>query len=284
MSPRGKTLGQFEQQHGGGRIRDLQSTIDSLARKRRNVILDVPTEKNSIRFGLIGDTQYGSLYEAKDCLAAFYARLHREGIKTVLHTGDVLDGHRIYKGQEFELHALGWQKQRDWFAKVAPKVDGVQTYFITGNHDASLKKIAGIDVGPELEHVRPDWHFLGEDSGTLSLRAPNGHELVVMLLHPGGGTAYAVSYRAQKIVEQIEGGRKPHLIGIGHFHKAELMPSYRNVAVMQSGCFQWQTPFMVRGGLAAHVGGWIVRVTQGDFNMAVSAEFVAFYANPKREG
>jgi hypothetical protein len=247
------------------------------------MVLEVPTDRNAIRFGLIGDTQFGSLYEAKDCLKAFYDRIAKEGISLVLHTGDVLDGHRVYKGQEFELHALGWQKQRDWFAQMAPKVDGVTTYFITGNHDLSLKKLAGIDVGPELEHVRPDWKFLGEDSGTVTLTTKEGQELVVMLLHPGGGSAYAVSYRAQKIVEQIEGGRKPHIIGIGHYHKADFMPSYRNVGVIQSGCFQFQTPFMLTRGLAAHVGGWILRVVPGDYQTAISAEFVAFYADPKRE-
>jgi predicted phosphodiesterase len=254
-----------------------------LARNRKKITLEVPTERNAIRFGLIGDTQFGSLYEAKDCLKAFYDRIAKEGISLVLHTGDVLDGHRVYKGQEFELHALGWQKQRDWFAQVAPKVENVTTYFVTGNHDLSLKKLAGIDVGPELEHVRPDWKFVGEDSGIVTLTTKEGHELVVMLLHPGGGSAYAVSYRAQKIVEQIEGGRKPHIIGIGHYHKADFMPSYRNVGVIQSGCFQFQTPFMLTRGLAAHVGGWIVRVVPGDFQMAISAEFVAFYADPKRE-
>lgn len=280
----GKTVDQWEKEHGGGRIRELQTTIDALARQHRKISLEMPTEKNSIRFGLIGDTQFGSLYEAKDCLTAFYKRLAAEKIGTVFHAGDVLDGHRVYRGQEFELHSLGWAKQRDWFAKTAPEVDGIETYFITGNHDASLKRLAGIDVGAELEHVRPDWHFLGEDSGTLALKTPTGKEFVVMLLHPSGGTPYAISYRGQHIVEALEGGHKPHLIGIGHLHKAEWMPTYRNVSVFLAGAFQWQTPFMVRGSLAAHVGGWIIRVTPGDFNAAVQAEFVAFYADPKREG
>lgn len=277
---RGKTLDQFEQTHGQGRLKALQATVDSIARKREKVVLGVPGPKNSLTFGLIGDTQFGSLYEARDAMDALYGRYKADKITTVLHAGDVLDGHRVYRGQEFELHALGWQKQRDWFAKVAPKVDGITTHFITGNHDASLKSIAGIDVGKELEHVRPDWHFLGEDSGTVELRTPKGTAYTVMLLHPGGGSAYAISYRPQKIVEQLEGGRKPNMLAVGHFHKCDFLPSYRNIACVQTGCLQWQTPFMVRGGLSAHVGGWIIRVTPGDFTNAVSAEFVSFYAKP----
>ncbi len=280
---RGRTLEQFEAQHGGSRIKALQATVDAVARKRRQIVLDVPSKQNSVTFGLIGDTQYGSLYEAKDVAAALYRRFRAEGVTTVLHGGDVLDGHRVYKGQEFELHALGWAKQRDWFAKTAPREPGITTHFITGNHDASLKAIAGIDVGAELEHVRPDWRFIGEDAGSVILRTDTGREIPIMLLHPGGGTAYAISYRAQKIVEQIEGGRKPAILAIAHFHKADFLPAYRNVAVFQVGCLQWQTPYMVRGGISAMVGGWIVRVTPGDYNHAIRGEFVAFYADPRRE-
>lgn len=280
---RGKTLEQFEQKHGGSRIKDLQATVDAIARQRRKVVLDLPTVQNSIRFGLIGDTHYGSLYEAKDVATALYRRFAAERITTVLHTGDVLDGHKMYKGQEFELHALGWQKQRDWFAKTAPKEEGIVTHFVLGSHDTSLKKIAGIDVGTELEHVRPDWNCLGEDVGTVTLRTPSGWAYTIMLLHPGGGTAYAISYRVQKIIEQLEGGRKPNMIAVGHFHKADYLPNYRNITAVQVGALQWQTPFMVRKGLAAHVGGWIIRVTPGRFNNAVQAEFISFYADPARE-
>lgn len=93
----------------------------------------------------------------------------------------------------------------------------------------------------------------------------------------GGGTAYAVSYRPQKAIEQMEGGRKPNMAAFGHFHKAEFLPAYRNVCGIQTGCFEWQTPFMARLPTAAHVGGWIVQVQPGKSYNVVKAEFVAFY-------
>jgi predicted phosphodiesterase len=230
---------------------------------------------------VIGDTHYGSLYEAKDECAAIYERFRAEGVSDVLHAGDVIDGHQMYRGQEFEIHAHGWAAQRDWFAKTAPKIPGMTTHFITGNHDASMKKAAGIDVGGELRDRRPDWRFLGEDHATVAFKTPNGRTFRVMLIHPGGGSAYALSYRPQKITEQIEGGTKPNMLLIGNYHKAEWMPSYRNVSVIQVGCFQWQTPFMVTKGLAAHVGGWIVRVTVQEDKLlsnSVRAEFVSFFS------
>lgn len=276
-----KTLADFEQKHGGPRIAALEHALKAQAASRHRISLEVPCKANSLAFGVVGDTHYGSLYEAKDECAALYERFKAEGITDVLHAGDVIDGHRLYKGQEFELHRHGWAEQRDWFARVAPKHTGITTHFITGNHDASMKKAAGIDVGPELAHVREDWHCIGEDYATILFTTPNGRKYRVGLIHPGGGSAYALSYRPQKITEQIEGGAKPHLLLIGNYHKAEWMPTYRNVSVLQVGCFQWQTPFMLTKGLAAHVGGWIVRATlQADklLSNAVQAEFISFYS------
>jgi predicted phosphodiesterase len=277
---RRKTLSDFEKKYGGSRIAALEEALDQQARRRNEITLEVPEDGNSLLFGLIGDTHFGSLYEAKDELAALYKLFEAEGVKNVLHSGDVIDGHRVYRGQEFELHKHGWKEQRDWFAEVAPRIKGITTHFITGNHDASMKKAAGIDVGNELSHVREDWNFIGEDHALVVFETPNGRKYSVMLLHPGGGSSYALSYRAQKIIEQIEGGQKPNMLVIGHFHKADFLPTYRNVSGFQSGCFQFQTPFMVTKGLSAHVGGWIVRVTvqpDGVMSKSVKAEFVSFY-------
>ena len=64
---------------------------------------------------------------------------------------------------------------------------------------------------------------------------------------------------------------------IGHYHKAEFIPSYRNVTVIQTGTCQSQTPFMARQALSAHVGFWIVSVIPGKTYNRIKAEFIAFY-------
>lgn len=281
MNRKRKTVADFEKKHGGGRIAALEGALKAQAEARHKINLEISCEANTLVFGVIGDTHLGSLYEAKDELAAMYERFRAEGIRDVLHAGDVIDGHRMYKGQEFELHKHGWAAQRDWFVKVAPRVSNITTHFITGNHDASMKNAAGIDVGGELSDRRPDWRCLGEYHGTVSFTTPNCRNFRVMLIHPAGGSAYALSYRPQKITEQIEGGTKPNMLLIGNYHKSEWMPNYRNVSVIQVGCFQFQTPFMVTKGLAAHLGGWIVRVTVMENKTLahiVQAEFVSFFS------
>jgi hypothetical protein len=80
-------------------------------------------------------------------------------------------------------------------------------------------------------------------------------------MHPGGGTGYALSYRPQKIIEAMEGGEKPAVLLLGHYHKLDA-GIVRNVCYVQTACGQDQTPFMAQKALEAHVGGVLVEIEQ----------------------
>jgi hypothetical protein len=227
-----------------------------------------------VTFGLIGCTHFGSLYCNQPAIEAFYQYVASQGINTIYHGGDVLDGHKVYRGQEFELNDVGLDRQLKRLQTFESY--GVTTRFITGNHDQSFKTGNGAPIGDLIEGARMDFEFLGEEQARVEFQTEEG-KYELMLIHPGGGSSYALSYRPQKIVESLEGGTKPNMLAIAHYHKAEFMPSYRNVATLQTGTFQNQTPFMARQGLAAHVGGWIVRVNVHAKYNAVSSEFISFY-------
>ena len=259
-------------------INDLQEALMLMVKRVRPYRVPIRSEKNVLRFGLTGDIHIGSLYQRIDALRLFYEQLAAEDIDTVLNTGDITDGWKVYRGQEFELHPNGrsWPDQRDMFAESVPRIDGMKTIFITGNHDSSFKNLVGMIVGDELQRIRSDWKFIGQDVGDVDLES-NGKRLRVRLFHPGGGSAYALSYRIQKIIESLAGGEKPDLLAIGHYHKAEFIPAYRNIAAIQTGAFQSQTPFMVRMASQAHVGGWIVEATLGgSLTSRIKAEFISF--------
>jgi len=268
-------------------IAELQEALMLMVKRTRPYEVPVRGTANTIRFAVVGDTQIGSLYQRTDALRLFYERCAAEGIRHVLHAGDVVDGWRVYRGHEFELQPGGrsWPEQRDMFAAEVPRIDGLVTIFITGNHEASYKKQIGMVVGDELQRIRPDWKFIGADVGEVVLKADNGQRFKVLLVHPGDrGNAYAVSYRLQKFIEAIPGGQKPNMVVLGHYHKALFMPNYRDVAGMLAGCFQSQTPYMASQAAAAHVGGWIITVTVGEkkkLTARMQAEFVSFYEEQK---
>ena len=274
-------LREFEEKEGGSRVEQLEKALERAIGKRRELEVDIPSKGNKIKFAVASDLHFGSNYEASDELEAFFKRVDIEGITTVLTPGDVLDGHRVYAGQEYDLHALGFSAQRNHFVERNKVIPGhMKMYFIAGNHDASLKKLAGVRVGEVLQEACPNWVYCGEDVADLTLKTKNGRQYKVRLIHPDGGTAYAISYKAQKYAESLEGGTKPNMVLMGHFHKAEHLPQYRNIDMVQAGTFQWQTPFLSRKGSAAHVGGWIIEVIVGSnksMSNSVKAEFVSFY-------
>lgn len=232
----------------------------------------------TIKFGLMGDTQFGSKYAQITHLHNFYDRLVKEGITTVYHTGDITDGLKMRTGHEYELYAISADEQRDDVVKNYPQREGITTYFITGNHDASIYKQVGYDIGRAISEKRSDLIYLGRDCAIVNLTP----KCTLELRHPWDGTAYALSYKPQKMIEAMESDSKPNILAIGHYHKAEYL-FYRNVHCFQTGCFQGQTPFTRGKGISVHLGGWIVtvRVLEDGTITGISGEFVPYYASCK---
>ena len=193
-----KTLSDFEALHGHQKIQRLQKELATEKEKVaaladvQNTIHVEDSKKDTIKFGIIGDTHFGSLYEGTAQLKAFYEYAASRGVKDFYHAGDVIDGHKIYKGQEFEVRDVGLEAQIERFAQNAPKIG--TTYFITGNHDSSFKNLVGVSVGKMLQSARKDWVFLGEDQATIQFNVPSKKKYSLMLLHPGGGSSYALCF------------------------------------------------------------------------------------------
>lgn len=223
------------------------------------------TEENKvIRFGLISDTHINSKYTQLTYLKQFYSLCNDLGIHTVYHGGDIDDGENMRPGHAYENYNQGADEHIEHIVKVYPKYDNINTYFILGNHDASFRKHCGLDIGKQIESKRPDMHYLGRDIANIDI----GYGIKLCLRHPWTGSAYALSYRPQKIVEAYESActDKPDILAIGHFHKLEYL-YYHNVHVLQTGSFQMATPFMIGKGISAAMGGWIVEVHLDDENL-----------------
>jgi len=275
-----KTLAEFESTFGQSKIKALQNRleqehakVEALANVQNKVKIETSNDCR-IRFALTGDRHVGSLCHHAEALNAFYDFAKSEGIECVYDAGDLCDGWKVYKGQEFELRDMGFDAQLQRIIKDSPT--SIKTRFITGNHDASFKSQVGASIGMAIQDSVSNYEFLGEEQARVRFETPNG-PYVLGLMHPGGGSSYALSYRPQKIIESLEGGSKPNMLAIGHYHKADIMPTYRNVCGIQTGTFQRQSKFMARRGLAAHVGGWIIDIVVGEDHNRIKAEFIAFY-------
>lgn len=233
---------------------------------------------DTLRFAIMGDTQLGSKYTQLTYLHNFYDLCEREGIKDVYHTGDITDGLKMRPGHEYELYEISADGQLEDVVKNYPCRPGITTHFITGNHDASLYKHVGYDIGMAIAKDRLDMRYLGRDCAIVEL-TPN---CTLELRHPWDGSAYALSYKIQKMIEAMESDSKPNILAVGHYHKAEYM-FYRNVHALQTGCFQGQTPFTRGKGISVHLGGWLVtvRVDKEGTIQSFAPEFVPYYSSIK---
>jgi len=219
------------------------------------------------KFGVVADTHLYSKYARLDVLECLYDIFAREKIRTVFLPGNMIDGECSYNKYDL-VGPSGFDAQAEYFAKHFPKRDGIVTRFITGrDHEGWYISREGINVGQRLqqtaeEHGRKDLVCIGHVEADIHFKAKRGQAWMRMM-HPGGGSAYAISYTEQKVVESFQGGEKPHILLLGHYHKFN--QGYpREVHTIQAGCVQDQTHFMRVHKLQAMVGGCIVRFHQAD--------------------
>lgn len=233
-----------------------------------------------IRFGLLGDTHINSKYAQLTYLHTVYDMYEREGIKTVYHTGDIDSGEKMREGQQYENYSQGADDHVAEIVRVYPSRPGIETCFITGNHDASFIKHVGLDIGVLIADKRRDMKYLGQQSAVVYLT----DNCTLELRHPIDGTAYAISYKMQKMIEALSGGEKPNLLASGHYHKMEFI-FYRNIHTFQTGCMEAQTPWMRGKQISAHVGAWIIEVHVSDDGSItrVKPEWIPFYKMIKED-
>lgn len=232
----------------------------------------------TIRFGLVSDTHLGSKYDQLTYLHEFYDLCEQEGITDIYHAGDVTDGLKMRTGHEFEVYTVAADEMVDNVIKNYPCRKNITTYFITGNHDASIYKHVGYDVGHAIARGRPDMVYLGRDCAVINLTP----ECTLELRHPWDGGAYSLSYRIQKMIEAMEADSKPNILVVGHYHKSLYM-FYRNIHALYPGCFQSQTPFTRGKCISTQMGGYIVevKVDKDGTIQAFKSQFVPFYKPAK---
>ncbi len=229
---------------------------------------------NKFQFGIVSDTHFGSKYSQITWLHQFYKILNLRKIRTVFHIGDLSDGNGYhYPGQRFEMHITGADELNKFIIKNYPRLNNGKSYLIAGQHDLDLWTQEGHDLLENVCEKRKDMVYLSQHDAYFNLG-----DRIIYLLHPAGGTAYALSYKPQKLIESFASENKPHIVIIGHYHKAEYIPMLRNIYLFQAGCFQAQTPFAVKKNIQFHYGGWIIEMTVNDRGISdIKTEFVPFY-------
>jgi predicted phosphodiesterase len=239
----------------------LGTTLPESARRivRENHFIDKP-----IKFGVVADMHLCAKAERLDVLNAAYDEFAAQGIDTVLCPGNYVDGECRYN--RHELHAHGIADQCQYCIDHWPQRKGIKTFYVDGDdHEGWWQQREGVEFGRYLmleaqRQGRDDLVYLGYMEADIELKAPKG-SAVIKVIHAGGGSAYAYSYAVQKLAESFQGGEKPAVAIVGHYHKFDYSFP-RAIHMLQPGCCEDQTAFMRKRKLAAHVGFCTVELQQ----------------------
>ncbi len=229
-----------------------------------------------VKFTVISDLHLGHNQYRPDILEHAIKNSNQQGSEFFLIPGDILEGMSGREGHIYELDHIGATNQMNYgvqqLNQIKQPIFGITA---TNSHDGwfSSKNNMGFEVGPELERKIPNFNFLGYDEANIDLE--NG--IKIRMTHPGDGTAYAVSYKAQKYLNALPGGNKPDILLQGHYHKAMYM-FYRNVHHFDAGCLCDQTIFMKKKQTPAMTGYWIIDAWANDKGVdRIKSEFVPFW-------
>lgn len=227
-----------------------------------------------IRFGYCSDTHIGHKEfkeELWDKMGQFFKK---EKVELVYHAGDILEGMSGREGHIYELRHIGITAQLNAAASLIRSAD-FHLMGILGNHDlwAMAKANMGINVGQTLEDNVPNFTHLGDWEADVKL-APH---ITLKLYHGNDGTAYATSYKLQKLVESFTGGEKPNLVMSGHYHKA-MYAFMRNVHAFECGTLCGQTRWMRGKKIQAHLGFGLIELWLGKKGIVrLRHEFIPHY-------
>ena len=221
--------------------------------------------------GLISDTHLCSVAERLDVVNDAYDAFKARGITHVFHTGDISDGWQEYRNHISFVKAHGDQDQAAYVIKHYPKREGITTYVIGGNHDDSYGKskvdrvslvVHGFQHQGKVIKGRDDIKYLGPYNHYV--RFPQ--EVIMQMLHPRGGNAYAKSYRQQKRSEEMDPNRRPDLQVSGHYHTWNYIWLVGTHFLALPG-MQDETEFFVRLGYPRSVGYTILtyKIEKGRF-------------------
>jgi len=207
-----------------------------------------------LKIALLSDTHIGSIHERLHALDQAYKIMEQEGVQHAYHSGDLVAGEHVYKGQAYELKSHGVNEQVNRFVKQYPRSSSVKTHFITGNHDLAFLKTAGCDIGEMIAQKRPDMTYVGQMEGDV-LIAPR---VSLKLKHGmGGGGSYAKSYKMQRFIDSLEPNNRPAILANGHYHHDFYM-THSDVHAFNVGCFEGASLFLKTLGLQPSISFWML--------------------------
>ena len=181
---------------------------------------------------LISDTRLGSKYQQLSRLNNAYLEAWKNGFDKVIMLGDITEGLYSLKNPYYQtLFADTTEQQVDYVIDNYPYIDGMTTYFITGDQDATHTKKNGVDIGRIISEARDDMVYLGNMRCQLNIR-----KMKILAQHLQIGKfdrSKTISLKPQDAIYAMRSEEKVDIILDGHLLSSELLTErgMREIAV-----------------------------------------------------
>lgn len=192
------------------------------------------------KVGVISDLRFGSKYEQISKLNDMYRKFAENGVKYVIVTGNLLEGKYTARKEEMFGNSLLFNTgiaQADHLIEFFPKVEGIQTLFITGETDHTWKDF---NVGKYIESKRSDMTYLGPKSCNVKF---NNVSVQVECLKKNG-EAYTIAYPPQKYSRSLACYEDYDIILIGGTLTIQDFPKLRDSRILAIPSCVARTPLM----------------------------------------
>ncbi len=226
----------------------------------------IETDSNGFKVLVISDTSLGSKYQQLSFLNEVYRKAYEEGVRNVIVCGDLSAGlispKSIYYNSLFKYDT---QSQAEYIINNFPRLEGMKTYFITGEKDHTHDLKSSESIGKMISDKRKDMIYLGPNHCTIDLihRDPENAKILeqakILVRHPKGKIAYTLSYKPQQYISSIRSEDKVDMILHGHYLQCEKM-HFRGVDEISVPGMTATTPKMKDDGINNTMGAWILDI------------------------
>ena len=195
---------------------------------------------SNTKIGVISDLRFGSKYEQISKLNDMYRKFAENGVKYVIVTGNLLEGKYTARKEEMFGNSLLFNTgiaQADHLIEYFPKVEGIETLFITGETDHTWKDF---NVGKYIEGKRSDMTYLGPKSCNVKF---NNVSVQVENLKKTG-EAYTIAYPPQKYSRSLACYEDYDIILLGGTLTIQDFPRLRDSRILAIPSCVARTPLM----------------------------------------
>jgi predicted phosphodiesterase/biotin operon repressor len=251
-----------EDKVGGG---NLLYYINLLPTARNTYRISGPDEEErTMSFGFVSDLHFGSKFHLAESFHNVMDKLNDLGVTKVYIAGDVVDGYKVYRGQEITLKEWDVKGQSNLAAKAFAQHPTIEFEGIAGNHDYSFTKQNGVSALELIALQTNNFTNRGDIRADIIY-----HGIQIRLLHGGQGRVYATSYPSQTYLRDYLRGLSrrqiqnelPHILLLGHYHTMHQGREF-GIQVMQPGSFQdGDNEYCLRHGLTGPNGAFHVELS-----------------------